>query len=208
MIKFNETAKLLEHSAFFYTIAIDMDGRYSYISKNYDKSFDFTKESLLGKNFSVTLHPDDVKICAEVAGKCFESPEALFPITLRKLNGKGGFVITQWEMQAIVDEKNLPKGIFCIGYNITEHIKTSAELQNAYTEIASKEDQLHEIGLIQSHGVRRPLANIIGLTGILKTMNLDKNLANVNDMLVESAEQLDQVIKEIIDLAGDGTLRK
>ncbi len=200
MIKFKETTELLAESAFFYTIAIGMDSRYIYVSKNYDDSFDVDNNSLMGKHFSITLHPEDVKLCEQVSVECFKFPGSLFPLTLRKRDGKGGFVFTQWEMQAILDDDDKPKGIFCVGYNITEHMDTQAKLRNANTEIASKESQLNEIGVLQSHGVRRPLANIIGLAGILKTMTLDANLANIRDMIVESAEQLDLVIKETVEL--------
>ncbi len=197
MNNFDATNKLLEQSSFFYNIAIDMDGRYSYVSPNYDKKFDFVNESLLGKLFSITLHPDDILVCDEVANKCFTNPGKLFPATLRKHNGKGGFIVTQWEMQAIVNDKQESEGIFCIGYNITEHVSTMLQLYDAESEIASKSEKLHEIGILQSHGVRKPLANIIGLAGVLSTMELDSNLNNIKDMIVDSAKQLDQVIKEI-----------
>ena len=200
MFKFQENNNFLKDSDFFYTIAIGMDSTYSYVSKSYDKNFDHINDSLLGKNFSITLHPEDINSCAEVAAKCFDFPDQLFPITLRKIDGKGDYVFTQWEMQAMFDEENKPIGIFCVGYNISEHIATSKQLNDANTELASKVDKLREIGLLQSHTVRRPLANIIGLAGILNTMTLDTNLLNIKNMIVESAEQLDGVIKDIVNL--------
>ncbi len=167
MDRFIETNKLLKNSSFFYTIAIGMDSKYSYVSDNYNKNFDFIKDSLLGKLFSITLHPDDISICAEVAMKCFQSPGGLFPATLRKHNGFGGFVITQWEMHAMFDEQNQPVGIFCIGYNITEYVKSRSDLVDAKAEIVTKDGKLTEIGLLQSHVIRKPLANIMGLANMV-----------------------------------------
>ena len=111
MQRFKETNKFLESSSFFYTIAIDMNGNYSYVSDNYDNNFDFVNDSLLYKPFSITLHPDDIIICEVVGKKCFENPGKLIPATLRKHNGKGGFVFTQWELQAMFDEAGVPEGI-------------------------------------------------------------------------------------------------
>lgn len=190
----------LNNSAYFYTIAIGMDSHYSYVSNNYNRNFDFNNESLLGKHFSVTLHPDDVKICAEVGQKCFENPDKLFSATLRKHDGRGGFVVTQWEMQALFNNGE-PLGIFCIGHNITEYINTQSQLENATTEIASKNDQLEEINFIQSHVIRKPLANIIGLAGILSNMDIDHNHKNINDMIISSAEELDTAIRHITSKA-------
>ncbi|WP_461453040.1 hypothetical protein [Mucilaginibacter sp.] len=200
MNHFTETNKLLKNSSFFYTIAIGMDSNYMYVSDNYDKNFDFVKDSLLGKQFSVTLHPDDIRICAEVGMKCFQNPGRLFPATLRKHDGKGGFVITQWEMQAMFDDQNQPLGIYCIGYNITDYVQSRFELANAQTEIETQNNKLTEIGLLQSHVIRKPLANIMGLANILSTMEMDANVQSIIQMLMDSAKGLDSVIQDISNM--------
>lgn len=115
-----------------------MNGNYSYVSGNYDKNFDFENDSFLSKPFSITVHPDDLIICEEVEKKCFESPGKLFPATLRKHDGMGRYVFTQWELQAMFDDHGMPEGIFCIGYNITEYVNSKTALDDAKTEIASK----------------------------------------------------------------------
>jgi len=54
------------------------------------------------------------------------------------------------------DEQSQPEGIFCMGYNIAEFVTTRSRLDSAHSK-------LDEIGFIQSHPVRKPLANIVGL---------------------------------------------
>jgi hypothetical protein len=189
----------LARSEFFYSIFIGMDGRYKYVSPSYDKNFDFRGGSLLGKEFSITLHPEDIKICAEVGSKCFENPESVFPATLRKHNGMNGFVITQWEMKAQFDSNGDPEGIFCIGYNITEHMDTRTRLFAASSELTTKEEQLYEIGFLQSHLVRKPLANIIGLSGIIGNMDVSENVKNLSNMLLNSCKELDDAIRIITE---------
>src|SRR5438094_29808 len=100
MEQFEQINNFLADSSFFYTIAIGMNSTYSYVSNNYNRNFDLSNGSLLGKHFSITLHPDDIRICEEVGLKCFQTPNGLFSATLRKHDGKGGFVVTQWEMKA------------------------------------------------------------------------------------------------------------
>ena len=198
MKEITAVSSFLAESSFFYAIAIGMDSRYTYVSANYDRNFDHLQESLLGKHFSVTLHPDDVSICEEAGGKCFSEPGRLFPATLRKHDGKGGFVITQWEMKAHFDEETgQPIGIFCIGYNITEYMDAKTRLADANSELSIKANQLEEIGFIQSHLVRKPLANIIGLSQIMSTMEMNKNLQNINKMLLDSSLELDTVVRTI-----------
>ncbi|PST82037.1 hypothetical protein C7T94_14570 [Pedobacter yulinensis] len=190
MENFAGVNSFLQTSNFFYTISIDLDGRYSYVSPNYDRKFAFNRGTLLGKDFQVTLHPEDVRICEEVGAQCFRDSSRLFAATLRKHDGRGGYVVTQWEMQAFFDERNEPAGIFCIGYNITEFVEVKDRLDKASS-------QLDEIGFIQSHKVRKPLANILALTDLLADTGNEQAHPEVAQMLKQSAGELDQVIREI-----------
>jgi len=192
MDQYSQINEFLKDSGFFYTIIIGMDSRYSYVSKNYDRNFALTNSTLLGSHFSVTLHSEDVAICAKVGTQCFTVPGKLFPATLRKHDGQGGFVTTQWEMKALFDEQGKPEGIFCIGYNISEFIDTRDQLNSAHI-------QLDEIGFTQSHLVRRPLANIIGLIDMIELEFSDERLKKICDMLKKSSNELDEVIKYISD---------
>jgi hypothetical protein len=194
-----ETIKLLEKSSFYYSLIVALDNTYHYVSPHYNRNFDFLNESLVGKPFHITLHPDDVKVCEQVGASCFENPDKLLPATLRKRDGKGGFVFTQWEFKAVFSDDMQPFGIFCIGHNITEQVTTGYRLNNAIAEIEDKKDKLYEIGLLQSHVVRKPLANILGLANILTSMDMDNNLMGITSMLIDSATELDNAIKSIVD---------
>lgn len=190
MYRYSQINDFLHTSKLFYTIAIGMDSTYTFVSPNYDRNFGQGKGTLAGQHFSVTLHPDDIGICEEVGPKCFAQPGRLFPATLRKHDGKGGFVITQWEMQAMLDQDGQPEGIYCIGYNITKFVDTQNRLDRA-------ESDLDEISYIQSHGVRKPLANIVGLIELMDTVEGYDEYRNLTTMLKSSAAELDDIIHGI-----------
>jgi PAS domain S-box-containing protein len=194
---FEETLTLFRNSAFYYTICLSMDGTYSYVSPSYDQNFSFTNDTLTGKPFYVTLHPDDIKVCEEVGNNCFQNPGTALPAILRKHDGKGGFIITQWELRAFFDDKNNPAGIFCIGHNVTEYIAAKDELIDVTSKIEKKEELLNEIGFINSHVIRKPLANIIGLTSLLEQMEIGEKLQEIIKMLNKSAVELDLQVKKI-----------
>jgi hypothetical protein len=193
---FDSISNFLFTSSHFYTIVVGMDSHYSYVCPNYNLAFNFDNDTLQGKHFSVTLHPDDVEVCAAAGYKCLVEPGKLVPVTLRKHNGKGGYVITQWEMQTMLDKQLQPTGIFCIGYNITDYIEAKAKLNNAET-------QLEEINFIQSHHVRKPLANILGLITLLEKEPGADSFALMSGMLRQSATELDAVIRNISQRAGN-----
>lgn len=195
---FTETINLLENSNFYYVIIAGMDSNYSYVNTHYADAFGHIAKDMVGKPYYITMHPDDTKVCEEASIKCFQNPDKSFPATIRKHDGKGGYIITQWEYRAIFNDQNEPDGMFCMGYDITEHMNTHEKLEVAQTEIEHKKDILEQIGWEQSHIIRRPIANIVGLTNILSKMELDQNLTNICDMLAESATQLDDAVCKIV----------
>lgn len=199
MIAFPETISLLESSGFFYIITTNMDGKYSYINPHYDAVFSKIHGSILNQPYYITMHPDDTKICEAVAAKCFDNPGKVFPATIRKHDGKGGYIITQWEYKAMFDEQNNPAGIFCIGYDITQLVLQQVELSDAYTAIEKRNAVLQDIAFTQSHIIRMPLTNILGLVDIIAKSDVESSIKNVVAMLEESAKQLDSRIKEIVD---------
>jgi hypothetical protein len=201
MNHFEETKGLLNNSSLFYVITTSMDGNYSFVNDNYANAFSSIHGNLVGKPYHITMHPDDINTCIEVAAKCFENPTKLFPATIRKHDGNDGYVYTQWEYKAMFDDEKIPMGIYCIGYNITKYVAEELDLKIAYEKIEKNSTVLEKIIFQQSHLIRAPLSNIIGLTSLLDKSLLDTNTSNICDMILESSNQLDDVIKSIIKIA-------
>jgi hypothetical protein len=197
MPDFEEIKKLLNDSTMYYLISVGMDSNYSYVNKRYQNVFNNIHGSLVGQHYSVTMHPDDTKICESVSELAFMNPGKVFPAIIRKHDGYGGYVTTKWEYKALFDKDNLPDGMFCIGHDITELIQSSSELKDTKESLTKTQYNLAEINYIQSHVVRKPLANIMGLSNLLETMDLNTELGDIVSMITESAKELDQVIKDI-----------
>lgn len=198
MKQFLQIMELLENSTFYYIIATNMAGTYSYVNSHYAKSFSYISDTIVGMPYQITMHPDDTKVCEQIAAKCFANPGRLFPATIRKHDGKGGFIITQWEYKAIFTENGEPEGIFCLGYDITKYIDEQQQLKQAESEIEKRKEVLKEIAFQHSHSIRSPLSNILGLTVILEKMDVDTNVKNICAMIVESSTHLDNIIREVV----------
>ena len=200
MTHFEQTRALLEHSNFFYMIATNMEGNYSYVNSHYKQQFPYYNE-LVGQPYHITMHPDDTLVCAEVASKCFANPDQMFPATIRKNDGKGGYVFTQWEYKALFTPDGNPDGIFCIGYDISTYELEKQLRRQRETEIGDKKRVLAEIAFRQSHLVRAPLSNIIGLANVLAQSDGDQNIKNLCQLILESATKLDEAVREIGGMA-------
>lgn len=73
-------------------------------------------------------------------------------------------------------------------------------LNNAKKTIDENNEQFFKIAMNQSHMIRRPLANMLGLLTILKDVNnLPAEAGNLVKLLQLSAKELDKLIKEVVD---------
>lgn len=197
MPDFEEIKQLLDDSTMYYLISVGMDSNYSYANKRYQKVFNNVHGNLIGQHYSVTMHPDDTLICQSVSEQAFLHPGQVFPAVIRKHDGHGGYVFTKWEYKAIFDQNNLPAGMFCIGHDITELVLNSTELKDTKESLTKSQYNLAEINYIQSHVVRKPLANIMGLSNLLESMDIAPELGDIIVMINESVKELDQVIRNI-----------
>ncbi len=68
----------------------------------------------------------------------------------------------------------------------------------SFNKIKNQHEKLNEIAFLQSHVIRKPLANILGLLQFLKMGTPDHDYAKVYQYLENSAEELDEVIQNII----------
>lgn len=65
--------------------------------------------------------------------------------------------------------------------------------------IEEQNKQLREIAWFQSHITRAPLARIMGLTGLLATDPSETSLREILPLLQKSADELDEIIKGIVE---------
>jgi hypothetical protein len=191
MPDFEETKKLLDDSTMYYLIGVGMDSNYSYVNKRYQKAFNNVHGNLIGQHYSVTIHADDLEVCKSVSELAFNHP------VIRKHDGKGGYVVTKWEYKAVFDDHNVPAGMFCIGHDITELTQNTTELKDTKESLTRTRYSLAQINYIQSHVVRKPIANILGLSVLIETMEVEPELKKMVNMISESAKELDQLIRNM-----------
>ena len=185
MKQFEEIKALLGESGTYYLIAVDMNSNYSYLNKRYADIFEPIHGSLVGKHYATTIHAEDQRTCEIVSQMAFTHPKSVFPATLRKHDGRGGWIVTRWEYKAMFDQSGSPSGIFCIGHDITELLAMSGKLHQA------KQDN--------SHVVRLHVANILGLGKIIQEATPAEDMRDSAKMIVQSATDLDMVIRTLYE---------
>ena len=149
----------------------------------------------LYKVYFHAIHPDDsammAKVISELLTQKKEVDGAIYRIILPDKR------VRYIESHAIIKKSDVGRVISLIGTNrdITEAVLVQEKIK-------AQNKVLREIAIIQSHEVRRPLANILGVIEILQNSGALKDL-EIFDLLVESAKDLDMQIRAIVNKANE-----
>lgn len=171
--------------------SLDLEGRFTSANERFLKATGLRLDALKQIHYTEIIHPDDL-------GKVMESFD-------RARNG----ISTRFESRILIQQKNTIKyvyqvtipmvvndqvvGVYILASNITERVL-------AEEKIKKQNQQLREIAQIQSHEVRAPLANILGLANLLdQHAEVDPNNKMILTELTVSARKLDHVIHKIVD---------
>ncbi|WP_374164697.1 PAS domain S-box protein [Arcticibacter sp. MXS-1] len=188
---------LFHNSRYFYIICVDTEGRYTYINEHYLSRFQHIDKKFIGQPFHITMHSEDITVVERTCERCFKQPDRMFPATIKKYGSHGSFIITQWEFK-LIQTAGEYQGFFCMGYDVTELELHRQELTEAKKQIGEASKVIEDIAFTQSHLVRRPLSNILGLMSILENLELSDEARGIVEMLKSSSLRLDDIIKEIV----------
>ncbi|WP_284653143.1 PAS domain S-box protein [Flavobacterium terrisoli] len=154
-----------------------------------EKHYGYTLQEFLGMTIKDIRPAEDVPELIKRIELLNEKPGA-YSIGNFRHQKKNGEIINV-EIQSNVIPFQNTTGRLILANDITERV-THVEA------IEKQNEKLKEIAWIQSHLVRAPLAKIIGLVDIIKNYGLDDaESKTMLDHLLESAEELDTIIKDI-----------
>lgn len=81
---------------------------------------------------------------------------------------------------------------------LANYSSLSASLSTAYKTIDSNNEMFLKIAFNQSHMIRKPLANIMGLLALLRELPASQEIKDMIDLLGLSTAELDQLVKDIV----------
>lgn len=137
-------------------------------------------------------HPDDRPLLTEAQNLCKEKGTS-YDLELRLISAKK---INKWV-------RLIGKAIYSddIIQSIRGTVQDITEKKNIENIILKQQTLLKEIYFMQSHTIRLPLANILGLVDLLTFTlpNLDQENKEIFEKLKFSANQLDEVIRQVAE---------
>ena len=169
---------------------IDFDGNYKHLSESLNSVLYNKADEFIGKNAFELVHPDD-------RDKLREEFQALHTVKRAKSSpyrfhvGNNQYRWIETVATNLMDDPGI-EGIVINSHDITDTI-------NHLQAIERQNTLLQEIAWLQAHKVRAPVASILG---IIDLFNIELGAPEQKElvrMLKQSAVQLDNIIREIIE---------
>lgn len=172
----------IKNSSVYFAIVTDLKGVYQYVNRRFQARFGFLGTDLLGQSFMVGIHPDDHLICLETVQSCLAHPGKVIPVLLRKpVKDQKEHAWSQWEFSTLLDENQVPFGMFCVGHDITDAEKATRNAQELAKRVETILEEISDgfLHLGVSLEIRRINSKFEDL------FELDRN-----DILGKSAQEL------------------
>jgi PAS domain S-box-containing protein len=143
------------------------------------------------EDFRKRVHPEDLPGADEAMKNIVHATEPLFA-QFRIIRPDGEIRIIKGNVTCIRDAAKQPIRLIGINHDITDQQKIQSKIQD-------QNDQLKKIAWMQSHEIRKPVANIIGLLNLCDMAKMDIQQHQLLEYLKVSAQELDHLIKDIIE---------
>lgn len=195
-----ELEKYKEAIEAFSIIAItDVRGNITYANDNFCELSQFSPKELLGQNHRIInsgYHPKSFfkEMWKTIAnGKSWRGE-------IKNQAKDGSFYWVDTVIVPMLDQAGKPYEYFSIRIDITERKKQESRLIRYNQLLNQQNEKLKDIKFINSHKLRLPIANILGLSEILEDNEIQADvLKQTINGITESAKLLDNFINELND---------
>lgn len=152
---------------------------------------------LSSQNFKAIVHQDDINISESAIDRLLKSEDGEVVESIFRVKRFDGSYVHLLVRDIVFerDEENNPLKFSTIIQDISHTVALERQL-------AEKVKALKDISFKNSHEVRAPVANIIGLVDLLKTHNFKTEFTErIFRYLEETVLKLDDIIREINELS-------
>jgi two-component system, sporulation sensor kinase E len=161
--------------------------------------YGYSKEELLHMNVSAFRMKEDLEKQPERYSPDYEG--LMEPLVIRHVKKDGTIMVVEIIAHDIIFEGRPVR--LSLTIDITERKNAEENLKNAYERIQDHINSIKDMAWKQSHLIRSPLANLKGLTALLKE---DPTESAIFDHIQAELDRMDSILIEMADDASDHDL--
>jgi PAS domain S-box-containing protein len=180
---------------------IGLDGRWLRVNPAICAIVGYTPEALLAKTFQEITHPDDLATDLGHVRELLAGARAYYQMEKRYLHAEGRVVWVRLTASLVRDNAGQP--VYFVSQ--MEDITQARELEE---NLALMRDQALESSRLKSeflasmsHEIRTPMNGVIGMARLLMDTALNAEQRRMNQVVLNSAENLLTVINDILDFS-------
>lgn len=143
------------------------------------------------EDFRKRVHPEDLADADAAMQQIMLAKEPVFA-QFRIIKPDQQIRIIKGNVTCIRDATQQPIRLIGINHDVTDQ-------QKVQNKIEEQNEKLKKIAWMQSHEIRKPVANIIGLLNLCDVAKMDLQQNELLAYLKDSANELDAIIKDIIE---------
>ncbi|WP_219224465.1 PAS domain-containing protein [Pedobacter antarcticus] len=162
--------------------------------EGYGEIYGYSRQEALNSQWDLTrIHPEDRSGIERSIEHAFLQRDSLWHADYRYLCADGSYKYVRDRGRILFNENGHPVRMIGAMQDVDQQVISEQQL-------LLQNKQLKDIAWLNSHAVRRPLSNILGLISLLKHAIHDRDeLLSLIDMLESSSKDLDQVLTKIND---------
>ncbi|HET6990467.1 MAG TPA: PAS domain S-box protein, partial [Bacteroidia bacterium] len=172
-----------------------------YRSENYKQLFGYyqSSDNIYSRSLETHVHPDDSERILDSITQKIEDPNAsLWEDEYRYYRSNGELAYIQDRGYIIYDENKKPVRMVGAMRDITAKKLSAIERDKITSDLIRQNKDLEQFAYIISHNLRAPVANILGLSQIIQSENLDEYSYKMSlSGLSSSVQKLDNIIVDL-----------
>lgn len=207
---------LIEKSTDMKTLT-DLSAHLVYASPSVFTTFDYEEDDLLYKSVLDLLHPEERPVTKNLVAGLLEKPGTSIQLQFRLKHKKGHWVWCEGTLTNMLHEP----AINALVANFTDISKRKAaeeqkelavqEREKMLSDLMMRSKNLEQFAYMVSHNLRSPVAQILGISNILKGNLSKEERVKSQDFMYRAVEKLDSVVKDlnkILEVRGSVTENK
>ncbi|MDF2437782.1 MAG: domain S-box protein [Bacteroidota bacterium] len=142
------------------------------------------------------IHPDDLNEVSRITDETAQT--GIAPVLNYRIRLKDGSIKNIYAKSRFESDKNgTPVAIHGIVLDVTERLIAEAERERIIVSLVEKSKKLEQFTFIVSHNLRAPVAQILGLSHVLKNSITDTDRLRSEQFLFIATERLDLILKDL-----------
>ena len=173
----------------------NLEGFFTRINSAFGRLLGYSDEEFLSKPFLAFVHEGDISRTAQALSEAVEGKQLLL-VENRYRCKDGSYKWIEWRVRVV----SLENRFYAVGRDITQQKEAENRLERAIDKADRANRAKSEFLANMSHEIRTPLSGLVAMAKVLQDTNLDGRQSEYANAILLSAENLVQILNDILDL--------